>query len=80
MPGYVEETGPRGSSTEGRKQRKARADARALFDVASAFGAAASGEDVPEYPEYIRKRPAGRQLSHAAKAKAEASGSFPFGR
>lgn len=65
MPGYVEDVGPRAATTEGRKQRKARAEARALLDIA------AGGEE-QEYPEFMRKRPAGTQLSHAAKAKAVA--------
>ena len=42
------DVGPRAASTEGRKQRKARAEARALLDIA------AEGEEI-EYPEYIRK-------------------------
>lgn len=70
MPGYVEDVGPRAATTEGRKQRKFRAEARALLDVASAGG----GEE-QEYPEFLRKRPAGMQLSHAAKAKAICSSS-----
>ena len=68
MPGYEEDVGPRAATTEGRKQRKLRADGRALLDMV------AGGEE-QEYPEMLRKRPAGTQLSHAAKAKASSSSS-----
>lgn len=67
MPGYVED--PRPATTEGRKERKWRAEARSLLDVAAGGG----GEQ--ECPEFLRKRPAGMQLSHAAKAKACSSSS-----
>jgi len=67
MPGYLEDVGVRASTTEGRKQRKLRAESRMLMDIYK--------EDDEEYPEWIRKRPAGCQMSHAAKAKAAGSSS-----
>lgn len=69
MPGYVEDVGPRAATTQGRKERKWRAEARSLLDVAAGAG----GEQ--EYPEFLRKRPAGMQLSRAAEAKACSSSS-----
>lgn len=69
MPGYEEDVGPRAATTEGRKERKWRAEARSLLEVAAGGG----GEQ--EHPEFLRKRPAGMQLSHAAKAKACSSSS-----
>ena len=65
MPNYEVDVGARASTAEGRKQRKARAEMRALVDIAANLAGVK-----PEYPEYMRKRPAGHQPSHASKAKA----------
>ena len=61
MPGYVADVGPRASSTLGRQERRLRNQTRATFQ--------ACGWEADEIDnhEIFRKRPAGKQPSHASQ-------------
>ena len=73
MPGYEVDVGARAATTQGRKDRKANADARALHDICAGLAPEVEGGEV-EYPEGCRKRPAGTQPSAASRLKASGSG------